>query len=150
MPQTRSLHQSEAYKAAKEAVSLEHYAPEYWVNDYNDCVQLGEELILNYLRMNARLRKHVSNFRSLLKNKEDGIYINLMEFNPMYRQKFILPDLGAYCLKFMESLTPVLEDFIKIIGHGAHGFKFTFRMEELVFEECLTVFRVTEPKESSN
>jgi len=112
----------------------------YWGNQYEDCVLLGQELILNHIRMNARLRTNIYNRRRFVENKADGIYFNLIEFSEGYRAKFIQRDFEGYCLKFMESFRPVLGDFVKLIGYGAHAFRFVFRLEGRVFEKSITVF----------
>jgi len=67
-------------------------------------VDFLNEKILNYIRLNPRLRNNIYNRKRFVENKADGIYINLIEFNEGYRAKFIQPDFEGYCLKFMELL----------------------------------------------
>lgn len=135
-------HRSEIFTDAVRNASVAKPIDTYWFNSYKDCVKLGEELILNHIRMNPRLRNNIYNRKRFVENKEDGIYFNLIEFSEAYRAKFINSDFDEYCLKFMELFKPLLGDFVSKMGYGAHAFKFVFRLDGRVFEKSITVFAV--------
>lgn len=146
MPRPYREYRSEIFTDAARSSPAAKPIPEYWSNPYAECVNLGTELLLNHVRMNTRLRNHIFNRKRFVENKQDGIYFNLIEFNEVYRAKFINPDFAGFCGKFMDSLRPPLEDFVKKIGYGAHSFKLVFRLEGRVLEKHMTIFPENTPK----
>lgn len=81
--------------------------------------------------------------RLFVNNTPEAIEINLMEFSEGYCQKFIAPDAEAYAARFMELLAPVLTNFVKEIGYGAHGFLFIFSYEGKVIEKHKSIWGIT-------
>lgn len=124
---------------------LKNYKPPpaekpYFQQDYRDVVKFLEEKILNFIRLNPRLRDNIRNRKRFVENKADGIYINFIEFNQGYRAKFIQPDFEVYCMKFIELLKPLLKDFTNEIGFSYCGFTFKFRLEGKTLEKMEGIF----------
>lgn len=107
----------------------------YFEQDYRDVVNLLNEKILNFIRLNPKLRSHIFNRKRFVENKADGIYFNLIEFSEAYRAKFIEPDFEGYCLKFMGLLKPLLLDFTREIGFNGNVYRYYFRLGGRTFDK---------------
>ena len=107
----------------------------YFEQDYRDVVNLLNEKILNFIRLNPKLRSHIFNRKRFVENKSDGIYFNLIEFSEAYRAKFIEPDFEGYCLKFMVLLKPLLLDFTREIGFDGNVYHYYFRLAGRTFDK---------------
>jgi len=96
---------------------------------------LLEQKLLNYIRLNERLRENINNLARFLQVTEREISFNLTEFKEGYQFKFIIPDFDAYCAKFTELFTPVLTDFLKEIQYSGYSFNFNLRLGRNTFEK---------------
>ena len=115
-----------------------------WKLEYRDTVNLLQEKLVLFLTLNEKLRNNIAEKYHFVNNTVEAIEINLMQFSEAYRRKFILPDMEAYCLRFIDLVTPVLLGFVKEIGFGAMSFRFRFRYGNRMFEGTrqLTLLRI--------
>ncbi|TCC96497.1 hypothetical protein [Pedobacter hiemivivus] len=96
--------------------------------EYRDTVKLLQEKLVLFLRLNEKLRNNIADKHRFVNNTAEAIEFNLMQFSEAYREKFILPDMEGYCLRFIELINPVLIGFVKEIGFDAQGFSLRFRL----------------------
>ncbi len=108
-----------------------------WTSEYWETKGLLEEKLLNYVRLNRQLRKHLNDRYHLIELYEGRIIINLHLFSETYTAKFIQPDPNAYGLRFMEQLRPLLQDYLKESRIRHFAFKFSFRFKELELEKTM-------------
>lgn len=106
-----------------------------WQNEFHYVTKLLEQKLLNYIRLNERLRDNINNLSRFLQVTEKEISFNLTEFKDGYQFKFIIPDFETYCAKFIELFTPVLTDFLKEIKYSGYGFTFKLRLGGNTFEK---------------
>ena len=99
-----------------------------WENDFREVTLFLEQKLMNFIRLNPRLRENIVRRSRFLKVKDSEIHIDLAEFNFDYQTKFILADFEKYCNSFVALLEPVLADFLNEIQYGGHGFVFQFRL----------------------
>ena len=111
----------------------------YWENDFRDAITLLEQKLLNFIRLNTRLRENIGRRDRFLQVKDSTIHINLIEFKEAYLMRFVNPDFEKYCNNFIALLEPVLADFLKEIQYGGHGFAFHFRLQGQEYKKGKTV-----------
>jgi hypothetical protein len=130
---------------------LEYTADGYlWQLEYRDTVKLLQEKLVLFLRLNEKLRNNIADKHRFVNNTVEAIEFNLMQFSEAYREKFIVPDMEGYCLRFIELINPVLIDFVKEIGFDAQGFRLRFRYGSQVIEKSKTILIVAENKGSED
>lgn len=68
--------------------------------DYSDVVELLQQKIITYIRLNPSLNKHVRYKSRFVENKPQAIEFNFHEFSDTYQAAHIAPDLKpiAICL----------------------------------------------------
>mgnify|MGYP006951081899 CR=1 FL=1 len=69
--------------------------------NYRDVVELLQQKILNFVRLNDKLRRNVVNRKSLVENTFESISFNFSEFKEAYQAKFLDPDFEKYCEGFI-------------------------------------------------
>lgn len=111
----------------------------YWQNEFRFVTKLLEQKLLNFIRLNERLRENIHNLTRFVQVSENEISFNLVEFKDDYQLRFIIVDFDAYCKKFIEIFTTLLIDFLKEIRYGAYTFAFKFRLGGNTFEKAKTV-----------
>jgi len=121
----------------------------YFQQNYADVFKLLDEKMLNYIRLNPRLRDNLRSRRRFIANTETMVVFNFIEFSERYRAKFIDKDFEGYCLKFMEQFYPLLLDFLKEVQFGGHDFRFRFRYNEKVFEKGKTILVILDDHDSA-
>ncbi|RZJ90070.1 MAG: hypothetical protein EOO20_09210 [Chryseobacterium sp.] len=108
-----------------------------WTSEYRETAGLLEEKLLNYVRLNRQLRKHLQDRYHLIQLYEGKITINLRLFSHTYTEKFIQPNTNAYAFGFMEQLRPVLQDYLQESRIRQFAFKFIFRFNDLELEKTM-------------
>lgn len=108
--------------------------------EYNDVVDLLNQKLLNYVRLNAKLRQSMFSRHRFIENTERAIVINLVELNEAYRARFIEPDFEEYCRKFVVLLKPLLLEFLAEIKFSGYTFKFKFWLNGKDYEELQSLF----------
>jgi hypothetical protein len=111
----------------------------YWQNEFRFVTRLLEQKLLNFIRLNERLRENIPNLTRFVQVSESEISFNLVEFKENYQLRFIIVDFETYCKKFLEIFTPLLTDFLKEIRYGAYTFTFKLRLGSNTFEKIKTV-----------
>lgn len=140
MPRPSNSYRSEIFNREAGYTPGESTNKPYWENEYRFVTKLLEQKLLNFIRLNERLRTNIVYLARFVNVTETDIIFNLTDFNDGYKFKFIMPDFDGYCAKFIEIFIPVLQDFLKEIGYNAHGFSFKLRMDGNDWQGRKTVF----------
>jgi len=143
-PETNPTDRLQAYRAAVKNAIPETIEKPYFQQNYNEVVELLQHKLLNFIRLNPRLRENIGNKRRFLENTPQAIVINLIEFSEAYRQRFITDDFEGYCQKFTVLLKPVLLDFINEVHFGGYAFRCRFHFQGKIFENTVTVLAAQE------
>lgn len=107
--------------------------------NYRDVVDLLQQKLLNFIRLNARLRRNVVNRQRFVENTFESISFNFSEFKEPYKAKFLDPDFEKYCEGFVELFRPMLLDFIKETKFGGYAFTFEIRYQGKKYEKTISV-----------
>ena len=112
--------------------------------NYRDVIELLQQKLLNFIRLNYKLRKNIVNRKRFVVNTFESISFNFSEFNDSYKAKFLEPDFERYCEGFVELFRPMLLDFLKEIRFGGYAFTFEIRYEGKKFEKTISVLNKKE------
>ena len=113
--------------------------------DYSDVVELLQQKIITYIRLNPSLNTHVRYKTRFVENTPQAITFNFHEFSEPYRDAHIDPDFKGYCIKFIDNIVkPVLVDFIREVRYGGYGFSVLIRYKGDRFEKCFTILNKPE------
>jgi len=115
--------------------------------NYRDVVELLQQKLLNFLRLNDKLRRNVVNRKRFIENTFESISFNFSEFKEAYKAKFLDPDFEKYCEGFIELFRPLLLDFLKEIQFGGYAFTFEIRYQGRKFEKTISVLNKDETAE---
>jgi len=107
--------------------------------NYRDVVDLLQEKLLNFIRLNTRLRRNVVSRKRFVENTFESISFNFSEFKDAYKAKFLEADFDKYCEGFVELFRPLLLDFLKEIRFGGYAFTFEIRYQGKKFEKTISV-----------
>lgn len=140
MPRQTNRYRSEIFDQDPGYTPVQHTNKPYWENEYRFVIKLLEQKLLNFIRMNERLRENINYLSRFLSVTETEMIFNLNDFKDSYKFKFIKPDAEGYCAKFIEIFRPVLQDFLREIGYNAYGFRFKLRMDGNDWEKSMLVF----------
>ena len=112
--------------------------------NYRDVVDLLQEKLLNFIRLNVKLRRNVMNRKRFVENTFESISFNFSEFKDAYKAKFLDSDFDTYCEGFVELFRPLLLDFLKEIRFGGYAFRFEIRYQGKKFEKTISVLNKEE------
>ena len=143
-PETNPTDRLQAYRAAVKNAIPEPIVKPYFQQNYNEVVELLQHKLLNFIRLNPRLRENIGNKGRFLENTPHAIVINLTEFSEAYRQRFIADNFDSYCQKFADLLQPVLLDFINEIHYSGYPFRFRFHLQGKILEKIIIVLAAQE------
>ena len=111
----------------------------YRNSSYRDTIKLLEEKILNFIRLNDKLKSHINNRRRFVRVTVSSIEFNLTEFSDGYKTKFIANSFEDYSRKFISLLLPLLIDFTREIGCGGFSYSFRFKFYDQLYQKTKMV-----------